>query len=246
MTRHCKACEQEFEQRVAACSECGGPLADEPLPARVPEPPQRDPLDAAGELEVIASSRNEAEIRFLEGLLRSEEIPTGRGSVGVEAIGPFSGIPDPLHTLLVPCARASEAASVAQSFRQHQALEGAVFGEPESEVSLGTRAAPGTVPRRAGPRGDVLFASLLVGGLCLPLLLDKSPEAVRWPHEPAGHGPPALGFAGAIAVAWILGARPALWVSRRRGAAALVLCVLLLFYVLEYIAVLVMLLAGVL
>ena len=237
MVFHCPDCQQEFDQGVERCSDCAGPLLEGPLPIAPVEEPTLGPLDAIGDLVAVGSSANEAEIRFLEGLLRSEQIPTRVNARGVSDLGVFSGTPVTYHLLSVPRENQEDAVAICAQVRALKPLEGVQF---DDHVEAETPPAATENPRRPsyGTGGAALLTLLFAASVTLAVGF----AIVRAPYEtdPAGiyrwggRGPSVL-MLGAIGLAALVGGGLGVWVSRRKIATRAVLLLLLAIYLVPWV-----------
>ncbi|MFH0946047.1 MAG: hypothetical protein V2A76_12680 [Planctomycetota bacterium] len=233
MIFHCPDCHQEFDQGVSRCSDCSGQLLEGPAPVAQVEEPKLGPLDALGDLVVAGSSPNEAEIRFLEGLLRSEQIPTRVTTRGVSDLGVFSGTPVTYHLLSVPRENQEDAVPICTQFREHRPLEDVQFSDPVEEEAPQAKPA---APRKPayGTGGSALLT--LVFAASVAIAVGFSIMTPPYETDPAGiyryrGGGSSFLMVGTLAFAALLGGGLGVWVSRRKIATRAVLLLLLAIFV---------------
>lgn len=232
--RHCPACEQEYDAPSGAaptCADCQGALLAGPLPE--PQAPEPDPLDATGDLETVAVSTNAPHVRFLEGLLREEQMPTQVRLIGSEDLGAYGGFPEPMHVLLVPADRLDEAREICEQARSdslEHADSDALAAPPPADTTLPSDSDdPGAPPYdRSVPAlvGSVVIM-LALSGLVL-LLISGSDSAGDSSRTLDSMSTTSISMLGAIPAAALIGGGAGIWVLRRKGASRMVLYLLLL------------------
>lgn len=146
--KHCPDCREDYEDFVETCATCDGVLRLGATPPLAPMPP--DPLDAHGDLVVVASFSNEPEARFAEGVLRSERIATEVRRFGSDLLGPFGGAAGAVSfSLFVPVEVAPHARELVDAMRAGRSLPDVTWF-PEAPVTT-TYSASAPARDRASP-----------------------------------------------------------------------------------------------
>lgn len=239
--RHCAKCGEEYETRVERCSECGEELSEGPTPVAVAVE-EIDPLEAVGELRDVASSRSQAEVRILEGVLRGEGMRTTIRSTGSDTIGPYGGTHEAIHVLLVEADRFAEA-HVALARADVAADEVEDMGDADDDAEeIEVPAAPAAVASTEPRRGSLVPPLVVAVGFVLVCVIALHNAG----EKPALDDPSisqyeehdrTFAMLGAIALAALMGVPAGVWVMRRQAVTRAVVIFLLTWWILPVLAI---------